>query len=220
MKLLIQTALILAALFISTFIIIKMTGLITIEDIEHGFQTLQLQPTYWIGGVMALLLFADLFIAIPTMTVMLLGAFFIGFEAALLFAFIGLSSAALTGYVLSWHWGHLLLNRISRDPMQQREMGEIFKKHGVMVLILSRAAPILPELSACLAGVSRMPFKHFLLGWGLGSIPYMIIVCYAGSISTLEDPKPAIFAAVGITLTLWLMWRIILRPKLQQQASD
>ena len=220
MKLLIKSALILALLFASTFVLIKMSGVITLQDIEQGFYQLQQQPAYWIGGFMALLLFVDLFIAIPTMTVMLLGAFFIGFEMALLFAFMGLSSAALTGYGLSWRWGDYLLKRISNDPQQRQEMESTFKEHGVMLLILSRAAPILPEVSACLAGASRMPFKRFALGWSLGSLPYMTIVCYAGSVSTLENPKPAIFAAMGISLTLWLMWRFILRPKLQQQPID
>jgi len=57
-----------------------------------------------------------------------------------------------------------------------------------------------------MAGLTKMPFKTFIAS-RLGSIvPYAIIAAYAGSISTFEDPDPAIYAAIGLTSLLWFGW--------------
>ena len=213
MKLLIKSALILAAIFASTFIIIKSTGILTIEDIRLGFEALKSQPAYFVGGLVVLLLFADLFIAVPTMTVIILAGYFIGFQFAVMFAFTGLACAALTGYILSRVWGDKLLRFINHDQQQRQQMHELFQQHGILVLILSRAMPILPEVSACLAGVSRMDFPRFVFGWSLGSVPYVILVAYAGSISDLNNPMPAVFIAIGVTTSLWLAWYWFFRVK-------
>ena len=70
-------------------------------------------------------------------------------------------------------------------------------------------------VSVCLAGASKMPFARFLLGWSLGSIPYLVIVAYAASISDLENPLPIIWAAIGIVSTLWLAWAWFIRAKVR-----
>jgi len=66
--------------------------------------------------------------------------------------------------------------------------------------------PMLPEAVTCLAGMTRMPFGKYLLAWMISSIPYALIATYAGSISSLENPRPAIFSAIGISTWLWLGW--------------
>ncbi len=215
MNLLIKSALILAVLFATTFLLVKLTGILSVDDIKAGFQSLSSQPVYFIGGLVILLLFADLFIAVPTMTVIILAGFFLGFQAAVVFAFIGLACAALTGYFISLHWGDHLLKKINNDEGQRIQMQTLFHKHGVLMLILCRAMPILPEVSVCLAGASKMPFARFLLGWSLGSIPYLVIVAYAASISDLENPLPIIWAAIGIVSTLWLAWAWFIRAKVR-----
>jgi len=219
MKLLIKSTLILATLFLSTFIVIKFTGLLTVEDIEAMFETLKSQPSYLLGGVVILLLFADLFIAIPTMTVILLAGFFIGYPIAPLFVFIGLLLAAFTGYFLSRLWGEKLLRKIEPDENQIIQMQTLFDKHGMLVLILSRAIPILPEVSACLAGASKMPFSKFVLGWSLGTIPYLLIVTYSGSISDINNPFPAILTAIAVTTTLWFTWAWFLHRKMRTKSA-
>lgn len=213
MRLLIKTVLILAALFASTFLIIKMLGIFSIEDIQNSFTALQAQPSYVIGSLVVVLLFADLFIAVPTMSVVILGAFFLGFTPAFFYSFLGLMLASFTGYMISRFWGNSLLNKIVKDAEQRYEMERIFRQHGIVVLILSRAAPILPEVSACMSGISKMPVKQFITGWLLGSIPYLLILVYAGSISTLDNPYPAILAALFVSSLLWVSGGILFYKK-------
>ena len=60
-----------------------------------------------------------------------------------------------------------------------------------------------------MAGATRMSFIKFLMMYSLGTIPYALIITYFGSISSLENPKPAIMAAIGISLILWLSWFVL-----------
>jgi len=44
------------------------------------------------------------------------------------------------------------------------------------------------------------------LFWIIGTLPYITIAAYAGSVSTLDDPRPAIFAALGLYGVMWGGW--------------
>ena len=78
MKPLLKIMLILALAFASTFIIFKSTGLITVEKIELWLEMAKNADPIWVALIVAGLLFADLFIAVPTLTTMILGGFFLG----------------------------------------------------------------------------------------------------------------------------------------------
>ena len=77
MKQLLTIALILATAFASTFIVIKVTGILTIEDIKNWLTIAsEINPVYVVLTVI-ILLFADLFIAIPTLTICILSGYFL-----------------------------------------------------------------------------------------------------------------------------------------------
>ena len=59
--------------------------------------------------------------------------------------------------------------------------------------------------------MTRMSFGKFLLVWLLSSILYIAIGTYAGSISSIENPKPAILTAIGLSVVLWGAWFIYQR---------
>jgi len=220
MKLLIKSVLILVAIFTTTLLIIKFSGVLTVEDIKEIFANLKSQPSYILGALIVLFLFIDLFIAVPTMTIIILAGYFIGFELAVLYTFIGLLSASLTGYFLSLKYGNKILDKLSSDEKQKLQMTDLFNKHGVLVIVLSRAVPMLPEISSCLAGTCKMSLKRFLFAWSLGTIPYLCVIAYAGSISNLENPMPAIYAAIGITVLFWIIWMVFMKyNKLKTQKE-
>jgi len=195
LNLLTKIILMLGLIFFSTFIIIKLSGVLTVEDIKMWFENIKTQPSYVIGGLVVLLLFIDLFIAIPTMTTILLAGYFLGFGLGAMYAFLGLFMASFTGYFLSLAYGKKVLNLVSKDKEQKQQMQDTFAKHGMTMIVLSRAMPMLPEISCTLAGTCKMPLGKFTLAW-----PYLLIIAYAGSISDANNPKPAIFAV------LWLSW--------------
>ncbi|MBL1260034.1 MAG: VTT domain-containing protein [Thiotrichaceae bacterium] len=217
MKELIKVMLTLALVFASTFILIKATGILTLEDIQLALeQAQQIHPGY-LALVVIGLLFVDLFIAIPTMTVTIMAGFFLGWPMAAAATISGFLLAGTIGYAISRRYGWRLLNRIYQDREKLDEMHRTFSTYGPVMLIICRAMPILPEVSCCMAGATRMSLPKFLTMYALGTIPYALIITYAGSISSLDNPKPAILAAIGISLTLWTGWYLLGRHARQQK---
>lgn len=203
---LIKIMLTLAAVFASTFLILRSMGLLTVEQIETWLEAAQTISPVYVAGAVVTLLFADLFIAVPTLTIITLSGFFLGHAYGATAAITGLMLAGLCGYGLSYLYGEKLVAFIIKDKGQYDEAKALFERHGVIMILLSRAVPILPEVMACMAGITRMPLPLFILVWAFNTVPYALIATYAGSISTLDNPKPAIFTAIGLTVFFWAGW--------------
>jgi len=213
MKPLFKIILVLAFCFASTFVIANATGLLTVEKIETWLEVAKTLSPIYVAGIIIVLLFADLFIAVPTLTVIILAGFFLGHGVGAVSAIMGLMLVGICGYILSYIYGEKIINFLVKKKEQQEEAKATFIEHGFAMILLSRAMPILPEVSACLAGMTRMRFVTFMAAWSLSTIPYALIATYAGSISTLENPKPAIFTAIGLSGLFWLGWYIFNRRK-------
>lgn len=206
MRSLIRVILLMFAVFTALMIAIRLTGLLTVDDIRYWLSVAQgLSPVY-VVAVVALLLVIDLYIAVPTTTVVLLGGYFAGWSWGFLGGVVGLFGAGIMGFALSRHFGERVLQFIIRDAEQRQEMRETFHRHGVWMILLSRAMPMLPEVSACLAGATGMPLRRFLAAWSASVLPYCLVLAYAGSRSSLDNPLPAIIGLVGVSLILGLSW--------------
>ena len=213
MKNLVITALTLAMIFASTFLFINMTGILTTDDIKAFLNAAhETAPIYVVGAVIVVLV-ADLFIAVPTLTETILSGYFLGFPLGFLAAATGLLTAGTLGYAITYAYGPGLLHRINKDAEKQAEMAAIFTRYGAIVLTICRAMPILPEVSCCLAGATRMRFSKFIAAFIVGTVPYAMIATYAGSKSSFDDPKPAIFAAIGLTTLLATAWIFLVRRR-------
>ncbi|MGH1377082.1 MAG: TVP38/TMEM64 family protein [Alphaproteobacteria bacterium] len=206
MKALLKVMLTLALVFASTFIILNATGIMTVEKIQLFLELAKSANPNFVAIIICSLLFADLFIAVPTLTVMILGGYFLGAFYGAVAAITGLFFAGTCGYGLSAKYGDKLVNALIKDQDKRDDAVRTFQNHGAIVILLSRAVPILPEVSACMAGMTRMPFAKFIMLWLISTIPYAIIASYAGAISTLENPKPAIITAIFLTAFFWSGW--------------
>jgi uncharacterized membrane protein YdjX (TVP38/TMEM64 family) len=220
MKQLLFTALGLALVFASTFLILKLTGVLSIETIKAFLTAAHETAPIYVASAVIILLTADLFIAVPTLTVMILSGYFLGFPMGFLAGATGLITAGSLGYAISYAYGPHLLRRIIKDADKLAEMEAVFARYGGLVLVICRAMPILPEVSCCLAGATRMKFPKFFAAFLLGTIPYSLLATYAGSKSSLEDPKPAILTAIGLSVLLAGAWTFLLRRyKAEQEGS-
>lgn len=197
---------ILALCFASTFLVLNATGIVTVERIINYLELAQNSPPILIASIIALLLFADLFIAMPTLTIMILSGFFLGPVLGAAASIVGLSLAGSFGYGLSYNYGDTLAKKLIRDEDELTSAIKSFRQFGIGTILLSRAVPILPEVSACMAGLTRMPKTKFAMAWMFSTVPYATIASYAGSISSESNPKPAIIAAIGLTGFFWLAW--------------
>lgn len=196
----------LAALFASTFLILALFGGFGTDEARRLVEAVLRVDKAWVAALVIVLLFADLFVAMPTLTLCILSGFYLGPWFGGVSASAGMLLAGISGYGLSRRFGTRLLRRVCRDERKLAETMELFAQRGPMVILLCRAAPILPEVSSCLAGATRMPFWRYLSRFGLATIPYAIVAARAGSSSSLDDPRPAILAVLGISLSLWLLW--------------
>ena len=206
MNLLLKLIALFLTLFLTIFLVVKLCGLFTLNDIKIWFEAIKTQPSYVLGGLVTLLLFIDLFLSIPTMATVLLAGYFLGFFMGAVYAFLGLAMASFTGYFLSSKYGQKGLYLISKESKEQEKMQQLFEQYGTSMIILSRAVPMLPEISSALAGLSKMPFHKFLTAWLLSSLPYVIVLSYVGSVSNLDNPLPALLGVGGLTLLLWIIW--------------
>ena len=220
MKDLLKIMLVLALAFVSTFVIIKATGLFTFDDIQKLLgQAQQIHPGY-LAFVVIGSLFSDLFIAVPTMTVSIMAGYFLGWPLGFTATIGGFFLAGIVGYGISRIYGWRLINRIYKDRKRLAEIQHAFSAYGPIVLIICRAMPILPEVSCCMAGATRMSFYKFLIMYALGSVPYALITTYVGSVSTLDKPTPAIIAAIGVSLLLWSAWWVLARRVRKLKMAD
>ncbi len=206
MKALIKLFLILFMVFTSTLLVMKFAGLLTLEQIEGWLRAAKEFSPFYVGGIVVLLLFADLFIAIPALTVTLLAGYFLGHMYGAMAAMLGVLLAGISGYLLSYRYGDKILHFLIKDEEERNDAINTFSKHGFVMILLSRAMPLLPESTACLSGMTKMPFIKFLSAWLISSVPYICIATYAGSVSSLDNPIPAILAAIGISMFFWIAW--------------
>ena len=217
MQALIKIMLTLGLAFATTFFLLNATGVVTVSKIETWLTLARDADPLWVAPIIALLLFVDLIISIPTLATITLSGYFLGPVIGALAGIVGLVMAGLGGYTVSHRYGDLLLKVVVKDEAKRSDAVATFQEHGAVLILLSRASPILPEVSACMAGMTRMPLGKFLVLWLASSVPYAVIAAYAGSISSLDNPQPAIFAAIGLMSFLWISWLVVRRISHKRQ---
>jgi uncharacterized membrane protein YdjX (TVP38/TMEM64 family) len=222
MKSIMKLLLVLAALFASTFLIMKSLGWLTIAQVENWLVLAQTASPIYVGLIVIGLLFLDLFIAVPTLTVMILAGYFLGHGHGFIAVISGTFLAAITGYGLSRVYGYKFMRAVIKDNKKISEATTSFNNHGFMMILLARALPILPEVTACLAGMTKMPIRRFLTAWSLSTLPYVLIATYAGSISSMSNPKPALLTAVMLSAFFggawWLFFYVSNKQKVINSA--
>lgn len=206
MKSLIKVILILGLISGSSFILVQLTGLITVERIDYWFNEIRSVSPYYIGVLVLALMFLDLFISIPTLATIMLAGFFMGTFLASVFTITGLSIAGIVGYTLGYKFGDPILDFLLKNENEKDELVKAFSENGFLTILLSRALPVLPEVSTCIAGMTKMPFLKFLTAWLISITPYTVIAAYAGASSSPKSPEPAIIAWALLTSFLWICW--------------
>ena len=198
-----KIALKLAVFFLTLLLVTRLLGWFTLDQIELWFTEAQNQPISWLVSIVVGLMLLDLLFSVPTIWVSIFAGFFLGFGAGFTAVLCGLTLAALCAYEISTRWGEPLLNRLMPVSQERRRLHDDFLEYGTLMILLSRSAPMLPEISYCLAGLSQMPRAKFMLYFFMGHVPYALITTYAGSQSALDTPYPALAGLLTIYTILW-----------------
>jgi uncharacterized membrane protein YdjX (TVP38/TMEM64 family) len=86
----------------------------------------------------------------------------------------------------------------------------LFLRQGSWLVALSHALPVLPEVIACLAGLTEMPARSFFVSLACGSVPLGFVYAGIGA-AGVERPGLALALSAAIPVGLWLVARRIWR---------
>ena len=149
-----------------------------------------------------LLLVADLFMPIPTTSVIAGLGIFYGPVLGTAYALAGALLAACAGYALGRFMGRPFARRWMGKHLATGERA--FSKHGGWIVAASRWMPVLPEVISVSAGVGRMPFPAFLAAAFCGALPHCIVFAVIGHLGA-EQPLWTIFVSALIPVFLWFL---------------
>lgn len=214
---LIKVMLIMALIFLIILIMSRIFGFLTVDNVKTLIEAAADIDRTWLICVVIFLLFLDLFVTVPTLSVTILAGYFLGFPLGALTAFIGMSSAAFSGYGISRKWGQRPISFLVKDDKERQCLSQAFLRNGPIMILLARAAPMVPEITALMAGAVKMKFITYAMWFCLGTAPYAAIAAYAGSVSSLDSPQPAIIAALSLYAVLWGAWYVF-RLRLKRQT--
>jgi len=166
----------------------------------------------WAWAVGLGLLLVDLFLPIlGTVVMSALGLVYGWFWGGVLSA-LGSVGAGLLAYGLARKLGRrgaLLL----AGEKGLKEGDRLFQgAMGGWIVALSRWLPVLPEVVACLAGLSRMPFARFSAALCAGSVPMGFVFAWIGHTGQ-EKPVLALILSAGLPPLIWGTFRLLYRRR-------
>lgn len=211
MKSLIRLYLIIISVFALIFLLVNVTGLLSVADIKSYLHQIQDADKLKVFIVVAVLLASDVFLSVPTILIVTYSGNILGFELGLLASTLGMMLSGIIAYALCRLSGNKMLQVLIKDPKQIDEVNGIFHKLGFGMLIIARALPMLPEATCCLSGMMKFNFVKFLGYYLIGTLPYAIVLTYLGSISDLDNPYPALVGIGMVYVVLYALWYVKLR---------
>lgn len=163
----------------------------------------------WAWAAILGLLAADLVLPLPGTAVMSAGGFIYGALIGGLIAAGGSFLSGLIAYSLCRKFGHGIAERLAgRDDLARGEV--LFRTRGAWLVALSRALPLLPEVVACLAGLTRMPVRLFVLSLATGCVPVGFIFAAIGAAGQAR-PGVALGLSVAVPAVLYAVVQVWLR---------
>lgn len=169
----------------------------------------------WAAGFA--LLASDLVLPVPGTVVM--SAFGLVY-GPLLGGLLGAAGSFLSGALAYW-----LCRALGRGAAvrilgeRDLERGErLFSNAGGWLVVLSRWLPLLPEVIACMAGLTRMPARTFHLALACGALPLGFAFAAVGH-AGVEHPTLALAASALAPPALWLVVHPFFRARARARAE-
>jgi uncharacterized membrane protein YdjX (TVP38/TMEM64 family) len=172
-----------------------------LEELRHSPHGSWLAAAAIIG-----LLLGDLLLPIPSSLVMALSGMYYGTLSGALVAFAGSMACVCAGFGICRAGGHAYMERFLGKQDLQR-ISDWFEKYGVALILVSRPVPMLAEVLSCVAGLSDLRVRTFLIASAVGHFPVCLLYAYLGSRGSLSDPWPLVAAGLGIPGVFFLIFK-------------
>lgn len=150
-----------------------------------------LGPWAWLGGIA--LLVSDLVLPIPGTVVMSALGLVYGWFWGGVVSVAGSALGGLVAYALCRKFGHKPAIWLAGEDGLAKGEALFRSQRGGWLVALSRWMPVLPEAMACLAGLTEMPFRVFLVALLSGTAPLGFTFAAIGALG-VERP--------GLTIAL------------------
>lgn len=157
------------------------------------------------------LLVADLALPVPTTAVMAaLGIIYGPLLGGAIASFASVLSGVI-GYALGSRLGRPLVLRLFGQEILA-DVDPLFARGGGWAVALSRWLPIVSEVVACMAGLSRMPPVVFLAALLCGSVPLGFVFAAIGKAGE-ASPLWTLALSAAAPFVLWTIVRPVLRRR-------
>lgn len=201
--------------FLLLYLVFEWSGVLTLQNTKDYVQS----SGPLAGLIIALLLVSDLITPVPSSVLMTLAGSIYGVLWGTIIGSSGSLLSSVIGFFITRRWGKRRLRVIGSTEI--RSMNRWFHRWGEGILILSRMIPMLTETMSCFAGLTRIPFKRFLLLIVVGTIPITTFYSYFGSqaqsVSEWSLPLTAGVVVPGIT---WILLHLKMRREGYVQSQD
>ena len=84
----------------------------------------------------------------------------------------------------------------------------MFDRHGMSVVVVTRALPVVMETMSVMAGLSKMSRSSFLLASLIGTAPIVVVYAYAGAVSRQTGSLvPGVIMLIAVAAFGWVLYR-------------
>ena len=170
----------------------------------------------WLPGIALLCL--DLVLPIPGTAVMAALGFVYGPIVGGAISAVGSVLSGLLAYGLCRAMGKRVAIRLLGQKDYDKGQA-FFGRAGGWVIVLSRWMPLLPEVVACMAGLTKMPSSRFAAALACGSVPLGFTYAFVGSAGG-ERPALAMGLSVFLPPLLWIVLSPVIRRMGTPSAPD
>jgi uncharacterized membrane protein YdjX (TVP38/TMEM64 family) len=129
---------------------------------------------------------------------------------------------AASGWDSSWFVG--TARRASSKMVGDEELerlSRVFDRHGLAVVVVTRALPVVMETMSVVAGLSKMNRGSFLIASLLGTAPIVVVYAYAGAVSRETSSLiPAVIMLVAVAGLGWIVYRARLSDADDVRSGD
>lgn len=172
----------------------------------------QLGPWGWLAALA--LLVGDLILPVPATPVMSALGWVYGLAVGGLVGAAGSFLSGATAYLLCRGIGENAARRIL-GPDDLEKGRRLFSNSGGWIIVLSRWLPILPEITSCMAGLTRMPPGRFFSSLACGCIPMAFAFAWIGSRGE-DSPTLAIGLSILLPVLFWSLATLVIRRRNRQ----
>jgi uncharacterized membrane protein YdjX (TVP38/TMEM64 family) len=210
MKRLLLLFLVLALLVIVPFAIWggRVEAAMSPETLAEAFE--EARGWAWLAGLFVLVL--DLFLPVLATAVMSALGYVYGWFLGGLLSSLGSVGAGLLAYGLCSRMGRRAAVRLAGEK-GLAEGERLFQgEPGGWIVAVSRWMPVLPEVVACLAGMTHMPLRRFVPALCAGSMPMGFVYAWIGA-RGVENPVVALVVSAVLPPVIWLALRSVFRRR-------